>query len=156
MRKSFAATSIRTDRRHAARRKGAERWVGPYIVAIAGPFCTSNGSATCAAPGRPLVIASKALRSTFGISAERSITAFHLVSGFMGVRWSSSVGVNLPREGRDVGVDRENRNGRLVRLDQPGQDVRRAAARGTLAHADLAGEARIAVGHVRRVPLIAR
>ena len=40
-----------------------------------GPFCTSNGSAICAAPGRPVVIASNAARNVRGMSAERLSTA---------------------------------------------------------------------------------
>ena len=58
----------------------------------------------CAAPGRPVVMASNALRNTRGMSAERSSTAFHLVSGFISARWSSSVSVNLPLEETETSV----------------------------------------------------
>ena len=60
------------------------------------------------------------------------------------------------RRNRYVGVDREDRNGGFVRLDQARQDVGRAAARRAFAHADLAADARIAVGHVRGMALVAR
>jgi len=54
----------------------------------------------------------------------------------------------------DVRVDGENRNRRFVRLGEAGKEVGRAAARGTFADADSSGDARVAVGHVGRVPFI--
>ena len=50
-------------------------------AASTGPRCTSIGSAMWAAPGQPLVIAVKALRTAAGSSAAWLITVFHLVSG---------------------------------------------------------------------------
>ena len=91
------------------------------------------------------------------MSAARSITAFHLVSGFISARWSSSVSVKRPREETEMSVLIASTGNRgLVRLDQAGQDVGRAAAGRPFAHADLAGDARIAVGHIGGVALVAR
>ena len=71
----------------ATRRDGKLPSVGSAHTSArsTGPFCTSKGSAMCAAPGRPVVMASNALRNTRGMSAGRSSTAFHLVSGRMSV-----------------------------------------------------------------------
>ena len=60
------------------------------------------------------------------------------------------------RRKRNVGVDREHRDRRFVRLHQPRQDIGRAAAARSFADADLARDARVAVGHVGRVALVAR
>ena len=54
-----------------------------------------------------------------------------------------------------VARDREQRHGRLVRLDDARQDVGRPAAAGPLAHADLPGHARVDVRHVGRRALVA-
>src|SRR5207249_10740491 len=56
----------------------------------------------------------------------------------------------------NVRVDGENRDRRFVRLGEAGKEVGRAAARGTFADADSSGDARVAVGHVGRVPFIPR
>ena len=56
----------------------------------------------CAAPGRPVVICLNALRSTRGMSAPASSTAFHLVRGLNKACWSSSVSAYLPRADTDI------------------------------------------------------
>jgi hypothetical protein len=64
--------------------------------------------------------------------------------------------VPAARRHRDVAGDAKEWHRGLVRLDDARQDVGRAAAAWPFADADLARNARIAVGHVRRVALIAR
>ena len=56
----------------------------------------------CAAPGRPVVMARKALRTAWGIWSTRSMVVFHLVSGLYRACWSSSVNGNLPRAPTDT------------------------------------------------------
>ena len=68
------------------------------------PFCTSNGRARWADPGRPVVISRKAVRSILGTSSERSMTPFHFVRGRNNANWSSSVRAYLPREPMPISV----------------------------------------------------
>ncbi|MCC2635182.1 MAG: hypothetical protein K0S48_3068 [Ramlibacter sp.] len=51
----------------------------------------------CVAPGRPVVMARKALRTACGIWSTRSMRVFHLVRGAYSACWSSSVSGNFPR-----------------------------------------------------------
>jgi hypothetical protein len=104
-RRSFAASSTWKGS-GATRREGYEPSDGSPQTSerSTGPFCTSNGSAMCAAPGRPVVMALNAARKVRGMSAERSSTAFHLVNGRISAFWSSSVNVKRPREDTDTSV----------------------------------------------------
>ena len=158
-RSSFAASSIvERIRRDAPRGKGAERRIGPHVAALDRRVLhvERQRDVRRARDGRWSSPRTPA-RNVRGMSAARSSTAFHLVSGFISARWSSSVSVKrFLRGDRDVGIDREDRDRGLVRLDQARQDVGRAAARRPFAHADLAGDPRIAVGHVGGVALVAR
>lgn len=97
--RGFAASASRRADRSTSAGSGATRRDGktPSVAsaqtssASTAPFCTSNGTHTWAAPGRPVVMWVNAARSTRGTSAARSSTAFHLVSGRIRPRWSSSV-----------------------------------------------------------------
>ena len=52
------------------------------------------------------------------------------------------------RRHRNVRCKAQHRDGGLVRFDDAGKDIGRAAAARAFAHADAAGHARIAVGHI--------
>ena len=142
---------------------GATRRRGTHPAGI-GPHVASTGrsarrTAARYAPRRGgRWLSSNALRKTRGMSAERSSTAFHLVSGFMSVRWSSSVSVNFPREETETSVlmARTGMEDSLASTSPGRMWSRRAAARRALAHADLAADARIAIGHVSGVAFVPR
>ncbi len=104
-RSSLAASSTKKGS-GATRRDGKAPSVGSAHTSVrsTGPFCTSNGSAICAAPARALVIASNAARKVRGMSAGRSSTAFHFVSGFISAPWSSSVSVKRFRDDTETSV----------------------------------------------------
>ena len=80
----------------ATRREGNEPSVGSAHTspALDRTVLHVEGQRDVRRPGRPVVIASNALRNVRGMSTARSSTAFHLVSGFISARWSSSVSVN--------------------------------------------------------------
>ena len=63
--------------------------------------------------------------------------------------------VPAPRRHRNVGGEAQHRDGGLVRFDDAGEDVGRAAAARSFTHADTAGHARIAVGHIGGRALVA-